>query len=432
MHERVCLLGSPIRSNAFCYDFAMKVIEGAISTAKHFERLDDLHMEYILHNRSLTICNLTFLMRTTPPDHIDMTRWRSHISESLQRLLGLAHEPPDEMLVQAGFSVKNGGLGLKWNEDYSVAAYVASVSASKNIVRRLVRNEHWEVTGFEEYVNWLNERTRDEHRLTTAEMATPRKLQKRLCDSLDLSRFDDLTESMPVREVARMRGIAGDTHAGDWPKGTPNRNLFLKFDNREFRSALRYRMGAFLFKKGAECAQCSKRIDRFGDHAVHCKKGGFLTARHNAVQRFFLKYASAAGLNPRKEVLGLTPAAGKNDRPGDICIDIDAGVTVAYDVSIISPLQNAFVKKSAQDPTNVFWEGEQRKHNKYKADENGMIAEKVQLVPLIISTLGAVSDSVVDFVNTIAQELHWKWGYSVGRQKDTGTVDVNDEPQIYE
>ena len=57
------------------------------------------------------------------------------------------------------------------------------------------------------------------------------------------------------------------------------------------------------------------------------------------------------------------------------------------------------------------------KLNKYNADEDDMIAGNVRLVPLTFNSLGAVSNTTLDLVNRIAEELRMRWLYPVAKTR---------------
>ena len=192
----------------------------------------------------------------------------------------------------------------------------------------------------------------------------------------------------------------------------PDSNLHQKFNDRQFIASIRYRLGLPMYTNGEKCYSCGKPMDIEGDHAMHCKRDGYLISRHNGLQSTLLRLASFAGLRPKKEDNRLIPD-GRGKRPGDVIIDSGTGVTTAYDITVRSPLQEAYRDAAAKDAMHTVRAAERDKYTKYRADEDGFIADSVRLVPLAFTTQGAVFDSMEEFIQMLAGELQFKWGYSV-------------------
>ena len=64
-----------------------------------------------------------------------------------------------------------------------------------------------------------------------------------------------------------------------------------------------------------------------GYHALTCQTGGGLGVRHNALRDCFLRYCKMAGLEAKKEVIGLLPDSAA--RPADV---------------LLSPLSSLFIR----------------------------------------------------------------------------------------
>ena len=60
---------------------------------------------------------------------------------------------------------------------------------------------------------------------------------------------------------------------------------------------------------------CMQTMDKFGDHALCCKRTGDMIARHNGVRNWLFKLSDIARLNPEMEKLGLL---GPGTNLGDV------------------------------------------------------------------------------------------------------------------
>ena len=360
----------------------------------------------------MTISNLVFMFRTSRPELIDFSQWKDHIKHILGRLTNTPEEINDNVLLQANLSIKTGGIGLRCNEHYPKAAYVASICASKQNIRMILQDEHWEHPDLEWYIEELREESLPEMFPAYPEFVQGVKVQRKLCKALDAKTASQLIdEAEGLRERARLRGLNKNQHCGDWLTARPDPNLHMKFDDRHFAAALRYRLGLPMYRDGQICYSCGSVLDVQGDHAMHCKKEGYLTTRHNGIQSLLLHLAAASGLNPTKEDNRLIPNKhGK--RPGDIILKNETGLITAYDVTVRSPLQVTYRKAAARDARHTLNAADRDKYTRYNADEDGLIAHNVKLVPLSFTTQGAVSDNVDEFVRKLSGELHFKWGYS--------------------
>ena len=89
--------------------------------------------------------------------------------------------------------------------------------------------------------------------------------------------------------------------------------------------------------------------DPFGDHQVGCGGNGDRIAWHNTLRNIIYAAAQSAALVPFRETPGLVP--GSQARPGDIFLPCwSFGRPSAFDVLVISPLQELTVAEAAQTP----------------------------------------------------------------------------------
>ena len=414
--EGIELLGVPFGSDDFCKKMVEEKILKCVELGSKFKRLNDLHYEYRMNNALLTFSNLTYILRTVPPRLINLEPWKNHIITTLQRLMMCREqEITEDVLTQAGFAVKDGGLGLRTDPYLPYAAYLASTISAESTVVNILRTPRWQCEEKEILIEKLTEVCGEEE--ITKVLSSRKKLQRRLCQQLDMThKTRMINENNLARDAARISCFVDAGHGSEFLGAIPNENYRTKIPDREFAVILRYRLGVRIYHPGETCNNCHDELDEFGDHALHCKKGGFLSARHDAVRDFGIYMSQSAGLKPRKEPNYLR-GMDSGEKPGDIVIHNTADTADAYDVTIISPLQRNHVRKSIDNPRHVLRIAERNKIRSYKPDENGEIAANVKLTPLAITSLGALSNDTDKFFLFIAQHLNFKWGYNAHTSK---------------
>nr|GEY10506.1 beta-myrcene synthase [Tanacetum cinerariifolium] len=83
-------------------------------------------------------------------------------------------------------------------------------------------------------------------------------------------------------------------------------------NHRQFRSMLCYRLAIPMFSEGSLCLSCSvHRMDRWGDHDVHCSSKVGVKFRHNLVRDILVDICSKVGImDACLDVTCISPFAG--------------------------------------------------------------------------------------------------------------------------
>ena len=90
-----------------------------------------------------------------------------------------------------------------------------------------------------------------------------------------------------------------------WLSAAPILALGLHLLPKEFRAAVRYRLGATIYEKQRRCPYCKKgSVDTLGHHAFACHGRGDRISRHD---RLRFSACSAANLSPFCEQISLIP-----------------------------------------------------------------------------------------------------------------------------
>ena len=116
--------------------------------------------------------------------------------------------------------------------------------------------------------------------------------------------------------------------------------------------------------------------------------------------------AQHASFNPMKEMPGLVP--GSQSRPADVFIrNWTDGRKIAFDVSVISPTQDAVVLRAADISGAAI---ETRKSSKNRAHFDNCRASGIHFQPLVVETFGGWDKDALSFLKTLAHQDARRWG----------------------
>ena len=177
--------------------------------------------------------------------------------------------------------------------------------------------------------------------------------------------------------------------------------MSLNLQPAEFIVAVKYRLGMPVFPREGRCMACPVMSDVEGDHAISCGWGGERITRHNALRDVLFSTCQQAALAPLREDRALLP--GTEARPADILLPHwTGGRDTALDITVVNPLQLAFVNQSAINPGHALRKAYERKMNKHgePCREAGLV-----FFPLPVDTLGAWSETMVEQVKRMGSAL---------------------------
>ena len=139
--------------------------------------------------------------------------------------------------------------------------------------------------------------------------------------------------------------------------------------------AAKYRLGCQVYSGDGPCPACLQRGERYGGERITC---------HNNLHDHLHDLAAAAALNPTKESRGLIPCQER--RPAGIFIlSWAGGRDVAFDVTVVNPLQDATVVAAAATPGYTLkW----RYGKKMTGAAEHCQREGIQFLPLVVESQG--------------------------------------------
>jgi hypothetical protein len=189
--------------------------------------------------------------------------------------------------------------------------------------------------------------------------------------------------------------------AGAWLLARPSPALGLDLDSAFFRVLLRLRLRIPVASSDGYCPLCDGIADRFGDHARACPCGGDRTKRHNRLRTVLAAKATAAGLSPEVEKMGLLPERpeelGASEvgrpsvsqrRPADVYLpNWGAYGLAAMDLAATSGMRGSVLATSAGDGASAAANYEIRKKIHHNTAQL-CAGQGLQFIPLVVEACG--------------------------------------------
>ena len=299
---------------------------------------------------------------------------RLYARVTFETAMGLATS--DGQWEQAGFKVKQSGLGLTRAGDIADVAYLASGDATFEDCVALDGGHVWDdgtVRGDEGVAvigEWLGScLTRVNSRMPElARFGFGRHLgivkQGLLMEVIQKKRRAEIVDGAGLWDKARLQAMSAP-RSGSWLEAHPNRALNLQLTNAEVQYGVGRRLGCVLCEE-RPCPFCLGVMDTFGVHCESCTAGGDKTVNRDLVRDGLYVHSRRAHTAPRLEACGVSRLLGLDDRgdgqvrPADVLLcraqDIQTSVgpagagRVALDVGIICPQAAGHLDNAAAEP----------------------------------------------------------------------------------
>ena len=296
--------------------------------------LNDPQVELTLLRSCFSLPKFAFSLRTCPPTFSlkAAEEYDGVMREQLERICGSPFS--EAVWNQANLPISMGGIGLRSATQHRGACFVGSVSQTLPLATCI--SPSYSNPFFAGEMSELGVNS-DSH---------TNLCQKSLSFLVNSASSVALRNSADCRSVTRLLSLTLP-HSGDWLTVVPSHSLGLAIPGLDFRYAHRYRLGMPLYTRSFRCPFCDAHNDAFGDHAIGCGHESDRIARHNRLRDVIFASARCANLDPAKELPNLIP--GLQARPADIFLPMwRRGRPAAFDVTVVSPLQAAFVNRPGQ------------------------------------------------------------------------------------
>ena len=199
-----------------------------------------------------------------------------------------------------------------------------------------------------------------------------------------------------------------EKRASNWLNALPLKRHGYNMDKESFRVALYTRYGIPLKRMPSHCP-CGSHYSL--EHALNCKKGGFISNRHNEVRRITADLLKEVCIDVEEEPLlqeitGEVFKARTAKVEKDARLDISArgfwmrGQKVFCDVRVFNPLTKCHRSKPL---SKVHDQNEKEKKVKYAARITEV--EHGSFTPLVFSCFGGMSRECSAFYKKLAEKL---------------------------
>ena len=342
------LLGCPIGPPDFCEEIFQARLTKVRTSLGALRDLGDSQAEITLLRSCLALPKVSFVLRACPPSHIQQSScdFDQAIRDTLESIVG--GPLSDWSWLKASLPSSHGGLNLRSASLHAPAAFLASSTASKHLVERILGHPPSSTLHTVPAVKALATTAARSDWQNIDDIDVPLR-QRSLSHSIDEASFQNLLSSAPTIRSQALAYSSSLPHAGDWLNVVPSTPLGLHLQDREFQCCLRYWLGIPLQSNPLPCPECRDTADIFGDHQVRCSGNGDRISRHNAIRDVVFSAAQSAALAPSKETPGLL--ASSLSRPADILLpNWKGGRPAALDVHLISPLQQQTLNEASFTP----------------------------------------------------------------------------------
>ena len=158
------------------------------------------------------------------------------------------------------FPVRMGGLGITNPCHIAASEYEASTAITGPLVEQIVAQTH---------------ELPDDHAIRTLQQCNRREKDARLREDLE-----EVKNALP-EQTKRASDLAAEKGASSWLTVIPVKDVDFTLNKREFKDAIHLRYDWQISDTPSACA-CG---DVFGvDHAMICRRGGFIIQRHNELR----------------------------------------------------------------------------------------------------------------------------------------------------
>ena len=235
---------------------------------------------------------MTHISRVTPPTLIksSLSEFDDSIHHCFTEFLALNLSPQSSGWKQACLSLSRGGLGLRSVAVQSTVAYLGSVSSSSPDLA----SSHYVMHA----LNLFNLQVSAEDTVSVA-LPTKSHFQHDLSQRIENCQFHALYNLGSLADRARLLSISS-AHASSWLQVVPFPRQGCDMATSEMQWGIKWWLGLPLTPELGVCAYCpDKALD--AHHAVTCKFGGDVVARHNALRNAIFDFCKRALLNPKLE-----------------------------------------------------------------------------------------------------------------------------------
>lgn len=383
------LLGSPLTINGIRSAILRKL--NKLQTM--VDRMDKLnaHHAYCLLRSSLSIPQLSYLLRSTPCWHAlgVLEEYDQILKSATEKIVNCRFS--SESWDEATLPVKLGGLGLRNATNLCYSSFLGSVHSVSDLVRSIVPTfallSH--VHTSEAMQAWSTIALSDI--LPEADRKFQHKWDLELCSKQQQRVFSSSTN-----DIAKARMLANNAkESGAWLNTFPFSTLGTLLDNQSFRIAVSLRLGIPVCV--THTCICGEQVDEMGLHGLCCKKSVGRYSRHAMVNDLIKRALVTSKIPAILEPTGCNRSDGK--RPdGLTLVPWQNGKPLVWDFTCADTLANSYVKGTSKKAGFAAQKRENHKRSTYNTLDSNF-----HFIPVCVETLGSFGDGALKLVKRIGE-----------------------------
>ncbi len=355
------------------------------------------HHALFLLQHALAIPKLMYLLRCSVCSVMALEDYDNALRKALVEVLNF--ELPDDRWAQASLPVKFGGIGVRKGLILAPSAFLASVSATSQLVQGLLPSRFSSSRS-------SSQRLHMERQWSQLSASVPIITGDAV---IHQSRWDEVVCSAEYQklldgassELDHARLLAA-RESGEWLKAYPFECLGLHLDNEAVRFNLHIRLGGQAVAPH-KCQLCGVQVAPDGLHCLGCVKSAGRHARHQMGNAIIFDAVKKAGCHSVLEPTGLVRGDGK--RPdGATTIPWKRGRLMCWDFTCTdtfcqSNLPASILKAgAAADARDV------QKCKKYQS------VHSHEFIPIAVETTGVLGPHARSFLKDLGKRLIDKTG----------------------
>jgi len=348
------------------------------------------HAAYIAYTKAFK-SKFTFYMRTIESFEEFVDSVDDVLSGSFLPTLFGQDEPLPEKLLEV-ITPTLGGLGVQSLKEEAPKQIAASKVISEPHVKT-IRNQS----------------------MKTPDPSEELKKQQQSLKSAGLKSKMNRIDAVLSPDLLTHVNQARDKGASSWLNALPLKDQGLALNKQEFRDSLRLRYNMPLKELPSHCT-CGSPFSV--NHALSCKKGGFVAQRHDGVRDLLTNMLDKVCVNVESEPRLIPLDNEKFDlrstnTNAEARLDIKAGsfwsrgVTAFFDVRVTHVNSSSNTNKTT---ATIFKEQEQEKKRKYH--QRILDVEMGTFTPLVFGTNGGMGSECQIFLKNLTEKLSTKTGES--------------------
>ena len=386
-------LGSAIGTEGYIKSYVQAKVAEWVNDIEQLSEIaiTEPHTAYYAYINSLSR-RWTYLLRTVPDISDQLNPLENAIQECLiPALVGRRISPLEREIFS--LPTKYGGMGLVNPVQAAEFEYTASKTVTQTLKQAIL----------DQSVNFNSvnlEQIKTSRRSISSEKQRLHKNKQS-----EILSSEDITPSL-----TRALELASEKGSSIWLVTNPNKDHGFFFNKLEFRDAICLRYGWPIKDVPVTCA-CGQPNDM--DHALTCKRGGYVIMRHNTLRNTEAELMKEVCHDVQIEP-DLIPIEGEQMRSSTATqdrarLDISArGVwnqmeRVFYDVRVTHPNTQSSRSKSLRQ---IYKEQQQEKKLKY--NHRIIHVEKATFTPLIFTTSGGMGPECQRFNKRLAELISLK------------------------